>query len=242
MKTAAFTSTRLSRGLSFTIAATGSLAATWAATPVAQAAPRPAGPVVDPFNAWSVGVGGGYHLFLTPNTTSISGDEYSTDKLFGAGLRGQVEVGRDWHMGNHVFGLYGDVHVGDVSTNHSSDSYSQIRWGTGLDVTARAGHVVAPNTLLYGLAGWQGQHYSADDYSGGTRSGWTHGPTVGVGLETLLAGHSNMTFKAEYRAGLLDSLPGSSQDYGESDSVSSSYGRTHTQSLMFTLSWKTPAH
>src|SRR3954464_1560101 len=109
------TTTRLAKGVTATIAATGSLTATWAAAPAAQAAPPVRGPVVDPFNAWSVGVGGGYHLFLTPSTTSISGQEYGSEKLGGVGLRGQVDVGRDWRMDNRVFGLYGDFHFGDVS-------------------------------------------------------------------------------------------------------------------------------
>src|SRR6476660_6355849 len=93
---------RLARGLQYTIAATGSLAATWAAIPVAAAQPT----VVlgaNPWTGWNVNVAGGYRQFSTP--TTISSESYSTD---GAGGFLQVGVGRDVQMGRGIFGLHGD--------------------------------------------------------------------------------------------------------------------------------------
>ena len=197
---------RLARGLQYTIAATGSLAATWAAVPVAAAGQALNTPASDPFNAWSVGVAGGYHLFATP-THLLSEETYSSQ---GAGGFVSASAGRDVRMDRFVYGVHGDVRLGNtVAGFDSGDSYSDtISWRTGASLTGRAGYIADQDTLFYGLFGWSWQNYAASMSSGGpptSTAGWVNGPTVGFGVEHVIAARPNMTFTGEVLSAVVPS-------------------------------------
>jgi opacity protein-like surface antigen len=225
---------RLQKGLQVTIAATGSLAATWVAVPVmAQAQPMVV-PGANPWTGWNVNVAGGYRQFSTP--TMISAGDYSTD---GGGGFLQVGVGRDLQRGNAIFGLHGDVQFGHTDARFgcfdSGECYGDaINWGHGASVTGRAGLLIRPDTQAYGLFGWSWQNYAATMFRNGstaTTQGWVNGPTVGVGVETFLAGNRNMTLTGEYRATQLGRIAGS-------EAKGFSFGGTTEQSVTVGLSFK----
>lgn len=102
---------------------------------------------------------------------------------------------------------------GDTSRSRSKGSSSEVQsyiydeqnkleldWM--FSVIGRAGYLAAPNTLLYGLAGWTYGHFTADDLPFNVGYGQisdfgSHGITVGGGLEQKLS--SKWSLRAEYR-------------------------------------------
>ena len=161
-----------------------------------------------------MGFGGSFDSYRTGVTTN-SFDTYDdgsfSTPLNPKGLRANIELGRDFRSGNHVFGVYGDFLFGDPSASFAStDAKGPSGWLSieqRLSLIARGGVVVTPNTLLYGLAGWSIQHYVAEvsgvaensDTFDATRSGYMNGPTVGAGLEYLFRHHPHLSLKGEYR-------------------------------------------
>jgi len=228
---------RLQKGLQVTIAATGSLAATWAGIPVALAQPMVV-PGANPWTGWNFNVAGGYRQFTTPTTiAAFSAETYSTDA---AGGFLQVGVGRDVQRGNAVFGLHGDVQFGHTDGRFGSFDCSEcygdmINWGHGASLVGRAGLLVRPDTQAYGLFGWSWQQYAATMSTGSGPTANTHGvvngPTLGVGVETFLAGNRNMALTGEYRASQLGRIAGS-------EAKGFRFGGTTEQSVTVGLSFK----
>jgi len=246
-------STGLAKGLNYTVAATGSLALMWTAVTAAQAQPSPTSPdsrFAAAFDSWSIGGGGGFNLFQTQATAS---DSYSVSDTFNQALHGEggfgaIEAGRDVRVGNTVFGAYGDFHFGQKDASFSSsDSYASgsITLGNGGAVTGRAGIVVVPNLLFYGLAGWAWQQYTVDLNDSdptpaihGSHSGITNGPTVGVGAELLLRRFPNVSFKSEYRFAHYDGPSFAVSNGTESAAVD--FDAINDHSVRFILSLKFP--
>lgn len=147
-----------------------------------------AAPARDPFNTFSVGVGGGYDIFKSSGevySQSTIGIDEGAGPFRGHGGFGTVEIGRDFRFGQTVLGIYGDYSFG-----HKQDSvYNVIQGlappivgaaaaappagpgemvtevGLRLDnshaVIARLGHIVSPTTLVYGLFGYTWHSYHA---------------------------------------------------------------------------------
>jgi hypothetical protein len=246
---------RAAKGLKYTLAATGSLAMTWAGN---TAHAQPPAPSVDPrfanaFDSWSIGAGAGINLFHAP--LSVQSVDTYADNLggnqHGAGGFATLEIGRDVRVNNAVFGIYGDFHVGQKTAGYSSgDSYSSghLTLGEGGAVTGRAGVLTSPSSLFYGLFGWSWQQYSAsvssttDSYSGigAQASGVLNGPTVGIGGEFLFPNNPNMSFKTEYRYTYFGSVPSLHAVNGGS-TIDANFGPVNDHMLRFILSWKLPA-
>ena len=83
-----------------------------------------------------------------------------------------MEVGKDFRHGNWVFGLYGNVDVGNqtgtFSTEHKNYATSEhttakanLTLGTSAAITGRIGVLANERTLLYGLAGYTWRQYDA---------------------------------------------------------------------------------
>src|SRR5258706_15613176 len=109
------------KGITLGLAATGTLALTWAAPAAAQSGRAPAfAPMGDPFNAFSIGVGGGFDVFRT--TAFFSASDYWAGNygsfeqaLRGTGGFGTVEVGKDFRFDRLVLGVYGEYNFGSKS-------------------------------------------------------------------------------------------------------------------------------
>ena len=200
------------------LAATGSLAVTWCASPAfAQGAIRaPVAPVraADPFNAFSIGIGGGFDHLNAPYAGEAY-DDVTTDNfsgtLSGNGGFGTVEIGKDFQFNSFVLGIYGDYSSRSVSDSFSRsfgtlDTQGTLKLDNSHSVVARLGVTTNPQTLLYGLFGYTWEHYAANVSSDSSNynstvansaSGETGGVTLGVGAEFLLNG--DWSFKGEYR-------------------------------------------
>jgi outer membrane immunogenic protein len=147
------------------------------------------------------------------------------DDDYGFGL--VLELGYDHQVGNNIVlgvSVDGNWIFDDLkASGFSQDSYFDKSGGFDeelnyfgnvegiVSLVGRAGVLVTPKTLLYGLGGaaWVkykiGGNYWSDSEVGGpygfswARSGWKAGYTVGAGLETYLGQMSKTTFKFEYR-------------------------------------------
>lgn len=211
-----------STGLKVGLAATGTLALTWAA-PGAMA--QGGAPAYDPFNSFSLGVGASVDIFNTVATdySYLAPVSEYTDTLRGFGGFGTGEIGKDFRFGNLVLGIYGEYSFG-----HKSDSFSHsytngedynltgsLRLGTEHSVTGRLGMIINPNTLIYGVFGYSWQSYTAtvslssdNAYSNPstyTQKGTLGGLTFGVGGEMMVT--NDWSIKGEYRFTKLSAVP-----------------------------------
>ncbi len=241
----------------WTFAATGSFAAALGGALPAVAAPPGQTTKIDPgrwadaFNGWSVGFGVAYDFFRDPahvdSFNSYSSPESPT--LSGNDPFADVDFGRDFRANNYVFGIYGNLFAGEkTGAFTSSDSYApsgSLTLKSGGAVTARAGFLTNPQTLVYGLFGWTWQHYSAavsgtdDSYNpiSASESGVLNGPTVGTGLEFLFPNNPNVSFKTEYRYTFFNA-PGPLSPDGGLNYIT--FGKVDDQTLRFILSFKMP--
>jgi opacity protein-like surface antigen len=198
----------------------------------------------------------------------------------GQGWMGRIGAGYDFQMGDDnsgfILGIFGDYSFGDMSSkvnvggekckgneceSASFGSY-KLKAENSWFVGGRAGWLMNPNTLIYGLVG-----YSEFDFKGTLNLG-SEGPfgglngdngdygasykysngglTWGVGLETkpgdfLGMNTSNWTFKMEYRYHDLDSKNVYSEVFVDEEEFSSGFGiktATNIQTVMFTANYK----
>lgn len=210
------------KGATLALAATGSLALTWGATPAIAQGKAGFAPMGDPFNSFSIGIGGGVDIFRT------HADSYACDyncvgyggPLSATGGFGSVEIGKDFRFGSLVLGIAGEYNFGSKSDSVSgsncyysscTDSTTTLKLGNSYAAIARLGMLVAPQTLVYGLFGYTWQQYTAavtldDEYYSHhwswSHSGTTGGLTFGIGGEWLI--NQMMSVKAEYRLVRLD--------------------------------------
>lgn len=121
------------------------------------------------------GVNGGYMMGWYQKADG------TTDTGVNGGFGG-IQFGHDWQSGQTVYGVVGDYDLStayrDYGTYQSSHSYIASLHG-------RIGQLIAPDTLVYGLAGFS--FSDAKDASGGdsdVKHGW--GYTVGLGFEKFI--------------------------------------------------------
>ncbi len=151
-----------------------------------------------------------------------------SDNPPGSGAFGSIEAGYDYQLTAFVLGVganfdFKDKTRASVSFNgydnqtppDTSSQQVDVEFGNSFAIYARAGLLVTPGTLLYGLAGYANQQVNlssavqagntgslrvVDQFS--TLSGFStssnkDGWTAGAGLEQLLGG--GFSIKAEYR-------------------------------------------
>ena len=208
---------------------------------VATAAPAPA-------RNWTgfyggIGIGGDAITPHIATTTGVTG--LGADGLGGANLAGTLMVGYDrqvlprWVVG--AFGLFElgsngnrKITAGAGGGTISGDIPAVERsWTVG----GRGGYLVAPDTLVYALAGYTGTTFHSVTYNVAVITGTAHSPefhgaTVGAGFEKLFT--DNVSARLEYRHTQLDTLPFVAPGF---DSASASAG-VHAVRLI--LSYRLP--
>jgi outer membrane immunogenic protein len=161
-------------------------AAIVAAPVLAQAAPA------EPFNGPFAGVELGWQRDKA-DTRFTSGSTVTTETGGVSGLRYGGFIGYDARVGTGgVVGL--EVNASD-STASADDEDGVGKIGRTFDVTARAGALVTPTTLLYARGGYSNTRYIADIGNaefGVNRDGYI----LGAGLETMLG--TNASARVEY--------------------------------------------
>ncbi len=123
----------------------------------------------------------------------------------GTGGFGTVQVGYDRQISRHlVVGAFFDHDFASIDStarisypgaNYELKATLTDSWTVG----GRAGYLVNPSTLVYGLAGYTEAHFDLPlGLNGDFNGGWT----AGAGIETNLGG--NFFLKGEYRSTRLD--------------------------------------
>ena len=165
-----------------------------------------------PVQTWSgfyfgAGGGGGALNHNLGASLDLAPDSAAADLMGigGMGGFGTVQVGYDRQLGrNFVAGVFFDYDFASIDSSASlslnSTTIAEIK-GSLTDmwtVGGRAGYLVNPSTLVYGLAGYSEAHFDMPFGLNGDFTGWT----AGAGIETRLAGP--LFLKGEYRFTGLD--------------------------------------
>lgn len=107
-------------------------------------------------------------------------------------------------------GNFGTINSVNSQFTHTKEVGNTVEYGNAWGVGARAGVLVNPTTLVYGLGGYGQKHITAEsdfyfayynglEFTGGlSGGGWQPGWFAGGGVETQL-GDSNFTLGVEYR-------------------------------------------
>lgn len=210
------------KGATLALAATGSLLLTWGAPAMAQGRPAGFAPMSDPFNSFSLGIGGGVDLFRAPvdvfATDYSSFDVESSAILQGVGGFGSIEAGKDFRFDRLVLGIYGEYNFGRKSDS-ATESWEfcpdtcvtisvtpKLTLRNSYAVLGRVGFLSNPQTLIYGLFGYTWQNYvkeiavwdsESDVTDSWSQAGKLGGLTFGIGGEWLI--NPSWTVKGEYR-------------------------------------------
>ena len=157
---------------------------------------------------------------ITSSTTTLMKGNFSGPVT---GSMVDLFAGRNWRFGNLIVGgqveatiasdiaasvtgplqrnqdrVSGGVITGSSSGPTTNGNDPQLKFRAGL--VGRAGFLVRPNLLLYGLAGLEFGHFifpDADDTFGSANRNWASGYTAGAGLEARYDDHWSL--RAEYR-------------------------------------------
>ncbi len=174
-------------------------------------------PLYAPSQSWTgfyLGAGGGggatsSDLKATANIGELAGSA-EANGLGGMGGFGTVQVGYDRQLDRRfVVGVFFDYDFASIDSKLSAGlsvlDTPVINVGAAFNLTdswtagGRAGYLVNPTTLVYGLAGYTEAHF---DLPQGAHNSDFSGWTAGAGIETSLGGPWYL--KGEYRFTQLD--------------------------------------
>lgn len=172
------------------LAACGATAAIFIATSPAAAQDREA------FTGPRAEVTVGYDSTHLKNQPAGAPDSVSQARI-GVAAGYDLPIGDKWTLGGEV-GFGGTL--GDGRDYRIGTSALNVDQGRDIDVSARLGYKVGPNTLIYGKAGWANSRYTSSIMTGTTKvsaSDTDDGLRLGAGVEHMLG--QNLYAKAEYR-------------------------------------------
>ena len=130
---------------------------------------------------------------VPPSTTRVTGD----------GLVYGGQVGYDANIGGAVLGLEGSI-TGRSGNNGSATL--DFETGRTINVTARAGLLVSPESLLYARGGFSNARFSFTNPAGNSEN--RNGYTLGAGYERSLADNISARIEYAYSDYGSDTLPG----------------------------------
>lgn len=190
-----------------------SMRAVMAATVAALAVPAVA--AERPFDGAYVGAQLGWLQNRLDATATVGSTVYN-GRVSHDGFAYGVYGGYDFNInGNGVLGL--EVGVGGNSGDYSLDgSEDTLSTGRTFDVTARAGALISPQTLVYARGGWTNARFTAD-VDGERDSANKDGFLVGAGLEQALG--TNASARLEYNYSKFGRFSGEDELTGISGSV-----------------------
>jgi opacity protein-like surface antigen len=181
-----------------------------------------AGPYI---GAYFAAVGGNFHESAAGIETDVINTDAARANLAGknTGTMASLFTGRNWQFGRFVVGgqieatvasdvalhgegpgtlVAGPTNAPTFAFSTTTNNDPQLKFMTG--AIGRAGFLLRPELLLYGLGGFEFGHFSYPDFDQfllrGVRlhdHGWSIGYTAGVGAEGRLDDH--WSWRAEYR-------------------------------------------
>ena len=174
-------------------------------------------PEVPGLTGFYVGAGGGVD-YLSSSLLIYGNDIFNqaaSDASVASGF-GTFELGADYRFdSDFLIGAVGNFDFGAGTNLGSLGSLPTMgtpiaEWeaGNSWGIGARAGYLVSPRTLIYGIGGFTQLDVRTDLFAGGNASTsddeWTSGYFVGAGVETLLT--DNLSLKLEYRFSRYDQV------------------------------------
>lgn len=126
-----------------------------------------------------------------------------TIRTNGDGLVYGGQVGYDANIGGAVLGLEGSI-TGRSGNNGSATL--DFETGRTINVTARAGLLVSPESLLYARGGYSNARFSLTNPAGNSES--RNGYTLGAGCERSLTDKISARIEYAYSNYGSDTLPG----------------------------------
>jgi len=154
-----------------------------------------------PWAGWQIGALIGYGVADTDLTAAAGTADFDAD-----GVLGGVLAGWSWQSGDFVYGFEGDWVWGDMT---DSQAFGANRVNASLDwmaeVRGRAGVLLAPELLLFGMVGyaWADMDLPVTGAGGGSGSENFSGWQFGGGLEYRF--DSNWSTRLDYLYTDLDS-------------------------------------
>jgi outer membrane immunogenic protein len=154
-----------------------------------------------PWAGWQVGALLGYGIADTDLTAAAGTANFDAD-----GVLGGVLVGWSWQTGDFVYGFEGDWVAADLT---DSQTFGANRVNASVDwmaeIRARAGYLLAPELLLFGMVGyaWADIDLPVTGVGGGSGSDTFSGWQFGGGLEYRF--DSNWSTRLDYLYTDLDS-------------------------------------
>lgn len=172
----------------------------------------------EPFSGPYIGAEAGWQQdklrsSITTGGTTLSADDDVSSFAYGGQLGYDFKLSPSFVIGAeaHLTGDSGKIRVG----NASADA------GRTFGLTARAGVLATPQTLVYAKGGWVNGRFTFNDgvdSASQNRDGWT----LGGGVEQMLT--ENVSARVEYRYSKFNRFRGDPADFG-GDNVSARFTR-----------------
>lgn len=195
-------------------------ARTFARSLVAGSALLAAGAAVaaEPFNGPYLGAEAGWqqdklNSSITSTGVTLSSNDDVSSLAYGGQIGYDFKLSPSFVIGAeaHLTGDSGKIRVGTASADA----------GRTFGLTARAGVLATPKTLVYAKGGWVNGRFTFNDGTDSAsqnRDGWT----LGGGVEQMLS--ENLSARVEYRYAKFNSFRGDPADFG-GDNVSARFTR-----------------
>ena len=174
----------MARAILFAAAAVG-------ATALLAASPTLA---AEPFNGPYVGIQGGWQqdsdrLSTTTGATTVTTRGKKSGFEYGA------QLGLDGRM-NDQFVIGAEAFVNGSTGTVRLPGAGEVKAGRSFGLLARAGLLAAPETLVYGIGGWENGRFNYHR-GGGEVAKNANGWSLGAGLEQMVG--ENLSARIEYR-------------------------------------------
>jgi outer membrane immunogenic protein len=125
-------------------------------------------------------------------TINSSGFATTPGKYYGNGVTGSLFGGYGLTYNSFYFGAEANGSLSNLKTSIGDADLSR-KYGFG--IAGRAGYLVAPNTLGYGVVGWERGRFELNTASSNDKA-WLDGLRLGAGVEHKLT--QNISLRGEF--------------------------------------------
>lgn len=115
-----------------------------------------------------------------------------SDRYFGQGITGGLFAGYGLTFGSFYFGAEAN---GSLSSLKTTLGATDLNRKYGFGIAGRAGYVMAPSTMAYGVVGWERGRFEAK-LNNASENTWADGLRLGAGVEHKLT--QNISLRGEF--------------------------------------------
>jgi outer membrane immunogenic protein len=125
-----------------------------------------------------------------------SGTNGFDDKYYGSGVTGGLFAGYGLTYNSFYFGAEANGSLSSLKTSIGDTDLSR-KYGFG--IAGRAGYLIAPTTLGYGVVGWERGRFELNN-AVSSDNAWLDGLRLGIGLEHKLTQNVSLRGEFDYTA------------------------------------------